>query len=143
MNSAQFICCRRLGAGSMPNRRKILPRVWSEMQYPRLFNAPAMRSYPQPVFSRHPQHQFDDVAIHCRTPRIAAVFRTVELLSDEFPIPSQDGLRLSDASHLLESLTAEALADFSQRRTLGVGQPEPSGQMCPKDFVFCGQIFAL
>jgi len=43
------------------------------------------------------------------------VFRTVELLSDEFSIPSQDGVRLGDASHLLESLPAETFADFSQR----------------------------
>ena len=38
-------------AGAIPYRRRMLPTVWSETQCPRLANAPAIRSYPQPAFS--------------------------------------------------------------------------------------------
>jgi hypothetical protein len=52
MNSFRVVFRRRSGAGAMLCRRRRLPTVRSEMEWPRLANAPTIRSHPQPGFSR-------------------------------------------------------------------------------------------
>ena len=40
----EVLCARRCGTGSIPCRRRMWPTVWADTQYPRLANAPTIRS---------------------------------------------------------------------------------------------------
>src|SRR5215472_6009836 len=59
---------------------------------------------PPGILPRHFDDQLLQLRLDCRPAGIAAVFGAIELLGDEFPVPAQDRVRLSGASHLGQSL---------------------------------------
>jgi len=61
------------------------------------------------------------------TSRIGTVFRAVELPGDQTAIPGEDGLRFRNTRHFRQPLPAEPLPDFGERRALGVGQAQSTG----------------
>ena len=51
----------------------------------------------------------------------------------QLPIPGEQGIRLGHASDLLQGFTAESCGDLGQCGSLGIGQPESSGQVCSEN----------
>jgi hypothetical protein len=52
---------------------------------------------------------------------VAAVFGSVELLGNELPVPSQNGVRFSHTGHLRQHFPAEALTNLGQRGSFRIG----------------------
>ena len=69
------------------------------------------------------------------TSRIGTVFRAVELAGDQAAIPGEDGFGFGNKSHFRQPLPAEPLADFAERRPLGVGQPQSTGEVGAEDSI--------
>jgi len=55
------------------------------------------------------------------------MFGAIELLGDEFSIPSQNGVGFGDAGHMPERFASQALADFGEGGALGVAQRKVDG----------------
>src|SRR5688572_3749753 len=54
---------------------------------------------PPRVLSSHPDNELSHLSRDPRPPRIGAVLRTIELLSDEPSVPGEDRIRFGDARH--------------------------------------------
>ena len=64
-----------------------------------------------------------------RSAHASARFRSVELLRDEFPILAKDRVRFYDIRHVCQRLAAEPVADFGQRLSLRIGEPQAPLQL--------------
>ena len=69
--------------------------------------------------------------------------RAVELVGDQPAIPGEDGFGFRNTSHFREPLPAEPLADFGERRALGIGKPELSRDVGAENSILGAQVFAL
>src|SRR5262245_61578679 len=65
----------------------------------------------------------------------------VELLRDQPPIPTENGVRFGNLRDILQSFAAESLRDLGQCGSLRVRQPEPGRQMGSEDAVLGRQVF--
>ena len=68
---------------------------------------------------------------------------SIELASDEAPIPGENRFGFRDTGHLGKKLEPKAFANVSQRASLGVREPNLAGQMRAQDPIFCDEVFAL
>jgi len=76
------------------------------------------------VLLSHADDQRFHFTTQAGTTGIRAVPRAVELAGDQPAIPGEDGFGFRNTSHFCEPLPAEPLADFGERRALGIGEPE-------------------
>src|SRR5580704_13921837 len=95
---------------------------------------------PASVLARQADHQRLYFRRDARPARIATLSGAVELLRNQSPIPSQNGIRLCYGGDVLQSFASDSLCNFGEGASLWIRQLEPSGQMCPQDFVFRDQI---
>ena len=76
---------------------------------------------PAGILSRH----FDDQLLQFRLDRrpagIAALFGSIELLRNELPVPSQNGVRLGNAGDLCQRLPPEALTNLGEGGPFRIG----------------------
>jgi hypothetical protein len=68
------------------------------------------------------------------------MFGTVELLSDELSIPSQDGVWPGNTGDLPKRPASQTFSDLGQRSALRIGEPESAGQFGAKDAVLRRQV---
>jgi hypothetical protein len=69
---------------------------------------------PAGILSRHSRHQSFQFRGNRWATRILPVFGAVELLGDQFPIPTQDRIRFGDAGDLPEQFASQSLPDFGE-----------------------------
>src|SRR6202049_3787799 len=81
---------------------------------------------PGRVLGRHAYDECGDIRLGTRATG-AARLRAVVLLGDEFPIPTEDGVRGHDSSDVREAAPAEDLALHGQAAPLVVREAQPSG----------------
>jgi hypothetical protein len=100
MKSAQLICLRRLGAGGLPKRRRMLRTclIGNAVTQIRECSSDAIVS-PTTILTSHAEDEFRDLACEGRSTRIEAVAGAVELLCDQFTKPGQDGVWLGGRGH--------------------------------------------
>jgi len=72
---------------------------------------------------------------------IRAVPRAVELAGDQPAIPGEDGFGFRNTSDFCKALPAEALADFGERRALGIGKPELTSDVGAENSILGAQEF--
>jgi hypothetical protein len=58
-------------------------------------------------------------------------------------IPSENRFRFRNTGRFRETLSPEPVADFGERRSLGVRKPQSSGDVGPEDSILRNQVFAL
>src|SRR5258706_7040454 len=75
---------------------------------------------PTRVFFCHPNHQFHDLVLQRRPAWIRALLRTIELPGNEPSVPGKYRVRFRHPGDLLETLTAQSLANFGERGSLRV-----------------------
>jgi len=113
----------------VPYRRRMLQIIWSETQWPRLANEPAIRSHPSAgVFSCQPENQCFCFLVDAWPTGIDAMFRAVQLAGDKPTVPSQDRIWFRDAGHLPQLDASESLADLGECEPLRIGEADPSGK---------------
>ena len=95
------------------------------------------------VLPGHADDQHFEFRTDPGTSRIGRVYRAVELAGDQTAIPGEDGFRFRNTSHFRQPLPTEPLADFGERRALGVGQPQSTGDVGAEDSILGAQVFAL
>ncbi len=95
------------------------------------------------VLLGHADDQRFEFGSDTRTSWIRAMFRAVELAGDQTSIPGEDGFRFGNTGHLRQTFPSEPLADFGERRALGVGKSQTSGDVRAKDLILRDQVFAL
>ena len=95
------------------------------------------------VLLGHAEDQRFEFRADAGTSRVGAMLRAVELAGDQTAIPGEDGFRFRNTGHLRQTLPPEPLADFGERRALGVGKPQSSGDVGAKDSILRNQVFAL
>ena len=66
------------------------------------------------ILPRHTNDQVFDGGIDLRTAKVEAAFGTVELASDQAPVPSQNDVGFGGTGRLGEMPTPQPLADFRQ-----------------------------
>jgi hypothetical protein len=76
---------------------------------------------PAGIFLRHLHDQSFQLGFDARPARVAAVFGSIKLLSNELPVPSQNGVRLGHAGHLGQCFSAESLANLGESGSLRIG----------------------
>ncbi len=59
---------------------------------------------------------------------------------DKLAVPAEDGVRLGGVRHVRKRLAAEPMTDFSERRSLGVREQEPSLELAFEDSVLSDKI---
>jgi hypothetical protein len=84
---------------------------------------------PAGVFTCHPYNECFHIGRNTWAPGIRTLLRAIELLRNQPPVPGQNGGRFGRAGNLGQILTAEAFADFGQRRSLLIRKAEPSGKL--------------
>jgi len=72
--------------------------------------------------------QFLDFRIDTRSTGVATVFRSVELLCDEFPEPLEYRVGIDNRAHVRESLPSESLPDLRQADSFFIGESQTSFQ---------------
>src|ERR1017187_4099393 len=91
---------------------------------------------PIPVLFGQSNYQGLDLPIGTGAAR-PALAGAVVFLSDQFPMPGQQGLRRNDCGHFCQELSAYPLALGGQPATLVVGAPQPpSTELLAKRSVF-------
>lgn len=78
---------------------------------------------PSRVLARHPHDESLYLGRDGRPTGILAVRGAIKLLRHELAILGQDGIGLSDASHLPQRSASQALSNFGQSDPFRVGQP--------------------
>jgi len=68
------------------------------------------------------------------------VFGALEFAGNEAAVPDEDGIRFGDAGYLAEGSATEALADFSECRSLGIREAHACREVRPENPVFSDQI---
>jgi hypothetical protein len=56
-------------------------------------------------------------------------------------VPRQNGVWLGDGRHLAQGLSAQSKANLTERRSLGVREPQAPVQLGPQDAIFGGKVF--
>jgi len=95
---------------------------------------------PTGILFCHSHHQRFHFRFNRRAARILPVFGTIEFLSDESPIPSQNGVRFCNASDLSKRLSSQALSNFSECDAFGIVQAQSRRQFGPQDPVLRRQV---
>ena len=95
------------------------------------------------VLLSHADDQCFRFRAHAGPSRIGAVLRAVELAGDQKAIPGEDGFGFRNTSHLRQPLPAEPLADFGERRALGIGKPDLTRDVGSENSILGAQVFAL
>ena len=67
--------------------------------------------------------------------------RAIELAGDQPAIPSEDDFGFRNTSYFCEPLPAEPLADFDERRALGIGKPELTSDVGAENSILGAQEF--
>ena len=96
---------------------------------------------PAGVLSRHSHYQGFHFRWNRRAAWILPVFGAVELIGDELPIPSEDGIGLGDTGDLLKSRSAESLTDLSEGGALGIREAHTGRKVSSQDAILGRQIF--
>src|SRR5262249_4164588 len=68
---------------------------------------------------------------------------SIKFLSDQTPIPGQNGVRPGNAGEVFKSFPPETPSDLSQGDPLWVGEPQPSRQLGSQNPILAGQILVL
>ena len=71
------------------------------------------------------------------------MLRAVELAGDQAPIPRQNRLGFGDTSDLRQMFPAQTLGDLCQGSALGIGEPQPTGEVGAENSILRDQVFAL
>jgi hypothetical protein len=66
---------------------------------------------------------------------------TITLLGDQRAVPAENGVRLDDLRHFLQSLLAELLADLGEGLTLAIIQPDTPLKLVAQDPILRHEIF--
>jgi hypothetical protein len=98
---------------------------------------------PSAVLLRHADNQRFDLRANSRPPRIGAMLGAVELAGDQTAVPAENRLGLGDTSYLGKKLPAKTFANLRKGASLGVREPEITGQVGAQDPILCDQVFAL
>jgi hypothetical protein len=56
-------------------------------------------------------------------------------------VPCQNGVWLGDGRHFAQGLAAQSKANLTERRSLGVREPQAPVQLGPQDAIFGGKVF--
>jgi hypothetical protein len=67
---------------------------------------------PAAILASHSNDQLHNVSAYRWPPRVNAMFRLVELASDELVVPGKGGFELGYGSHLFERPTTDSFANF-------------------------------
>src|SRR5262249_4245349 len=76
---------------------------------------------PTGILFGHLHDQRLQLRFDSRSAGVTTVFRAIALLGNQFPVPSQNRVRLGHAGHLGQSLAPNSLADFGQGGPLWIG----------------------
>jgi hypothetical protein len=96
---------------------------------------------PTAILSGKLQHQILDPLTGRRSPHHGSALRTVELASDQLPVPPKDGFGADDLRHLIKGLSAQTLADFCKTDPVGVSQPHAPLDQIGKDASLRHEVF--
>jgi hypothetical protein len=69
------------------------------------------------------------------------VLAILEFASDEPSVPCQNGVWLGDGRHFAQGLATHSKANLTERRSLGVREPQALVQLGPQDAIFGGKVF--
>ena len=59
----------------------------------------------------------------------------VKFVSNEPPVPGEDGIGFGDTGDLLKRITAESLTDFSEGRSFGIRKAHTGGKVSAEDAI--------
>jgi hypothetical protein len=96
---------------------------------------------PARVLFRHSDYQGFNFRGNGRATWILPLLGAVELLGDEFSIPSQDSVGLSDTSNLAERFASQPLSNFSQGDSFPVRKTQSCWKLDPQYSILGGPVF--
>jgi len=88
---------------------------------------------PRAIFLGHTVNQFLNVLVDARPAGGSARRQSIEFASDQ---PCQDCVRRCGDHYLAERFAAKSVADFAERRGIGIRKPQPTRELGLQDPVF-------
>jgi hypothetical protein len=98
---------------------------------------------PAGIIACQANHQILDLRVDAWSSHRPALFRSVELVSDESVVPSKKGIWFRDTSDFLQHVPPQTHADRGQRGPLAIGQAESRPEVRFQNAVLRREIFVL
>jgi hypothetical protein len=95
---------------------------------------------PGAILPRHTHDQGLQLWINRGAPWGLALPGTIKLLGDQLAVPAENGVRLDERGHFLQSLLAELLADLGEGLPLAIIQPDASFKLVAQDAILRHQV---
>jgi hypothetical protein len=95
---------------------------------------------PAGILPSHADNQLLDVVVYLRSANLSTCLGTIELLGHQFPVPTEDRVRLCGIRHVLKRFPTEPVTNLGERLFLGVGKQQATVNLLPENAVFGNQI---
>src|SRR5438445_2046096 len=95
---------------------------------------------PGAILLRHADDQRLQLLVNGGSPWALPVCGAIKLLGHELTVPAKNRVGLDDLGHLPQGLLAKFLADFGQRFTFPVTQPDAPLDLVAEDTIFRDQV---
>ena len=95
---------------------------------------------PAAILPGHADNQLLDVVVYLRSANLSACLGPIELLGHQFPVPTEDRVRLCSIRHVLKRFPTEPVTDLGERLSLGVRKQQAAVNLLLENAVFGNQI---